>query len=29
MPREEFRKLMREDAQRWAGIIRSAGIRTQ
>ena len=27
--REEFRKLMREDAQRWAGIIRSAGIRTQ
>ena len=29
MPREEFRKLMREDAQRWAGIIRSAGIRTR
>ena len=29
MPREDFRKIMRDDAQRWAGIIRSAGIKTQ
>ena len=29
MPREEFRKVMRDDAQRWAGIISAAGIKTQ
>ncbi len=29
IPREDFRKIMRDDAQRWAGIIRSAGIKTQ
>ncbi len=29
MPREEFRKIMRDDAQRWAGIISAAGIKTQ
>ena len=29
MPREEFRKIMRDDAQRWATIISAAGIKTQ
>ena len=29
MPREDFRKIMRDDAQRWAGIISAAGIKTQ
>lgn len=29
MPREEFRKLMRDDVQRWEGIIRAAGIKAQ
>lgn len=29
MPREEFRRIMRDHAQRWAGIIRNAGIKSQ